>query len=433
MRKNVLVAQSGGPSPVINASLAGVIEGCHHFPDKFGRILAGWHGVEGILTEELLDLDAQNPEELKYLKHTPASGFIGTCRYKLHEEHEQEFQRILDVFRAHDIGYFFYIGGNDSMDTAHKISLLARSENYELISVGIPKTIDNDLGTDLVNEQGSIHSPLIDHTPGYGSTARYWATLAQIANQENQAICGSNPVSVFQAMGRTAGFIPAAARLSDPERNIPMQLYLAETDHSLESMADNVNQKLKEAGRCIVIVSEGFDTGALGAVHDRFGHIDYGASESTVAQRVVNHLNKSGLAVRGKAEGQIPGILQRSTSLYTSAVDLEEAYNVALKSVELAGKGEDGYMATILRNPGDEYSVFYDKVPLVEVANSERQLPSSWITDDGLDVTDDFIKYARPLIGKEPPHIFFENGLHRFARLNPVFIEPKLPVFELRE
>ena len=425
MNNNVLVAQSGGPSPVINASLAGVIEGCRRYPEVFGKILAGWHGVEGILKEEILDLDTQDPGEMKYLKHTPASGFIGTCRYKLHGENGKEFERILEVFRAHRVGYFFYIGGNDSMDTAHKIACLAAKEGMELQAIGIPKTIDNDLG----NEDLS----LIDHTPGYGSAARYWAGLTQMANQENLAINSSEPVAVFQAMGRTSGFIPAAARLADPAREMPLQLYLAETDHNLESLADNVNRKLKEAGRCIVIVSEGFDVGSLGELHDDFGHIEYGASRTTVARKVVNYLNDNGLAVRGQANGQVPGILQRATSLYSSAVDIEEAFEVALKAVDLARNGEGGQMATILRHDGPEYAVYYDKVPLDVVANSVRHLPASWISPDGLDVTDDFIRYARPLIGNEPPRVFLENGLHRFACLRPVFQEKKLGDFELKD
>jgi 6-phosphofructokinase 1 len=239
----------------------------------------------------------------------------------------------------------------------------------------------------------------------------------------------SECVSVFQAMGRTAGFIPAAARLADPERKFPMQLYLAESHHTLESLAHNVNLQLKESGRCIVIVSEGFNAGSLGEKHDGFGHIEYGASRTTVAQVVINYLNDQGLEARGQSTGQVPGVLQRSTSIFASGVDIEEAYRVGRKAVDIGIHEGSGWMATILRKPDREYSVYYDKVPLEEVANSARTLPSHWITGDGLDVTDDFIRYAAPLIGNGWPDIVIENGLQRFARLTIQFIGKKLPAY----
>ncbi|MEW5818010.1 MAG: 6-phosphofructokinase, partial [Spirochaetota bacterium] len=213
MKRNVIVAQSGGPSPVINASLQGIVEGCLASPDHFDNLYAAWHGVEGILLEELIDLKSQPKAEIELLKFTPAAGAIGTCRYKLKEEQAEDFQRIIAVFRAHDIRYFFYIGGNDSMDTAKKVADLAKQESYELIAVGIPKTIDNDLG----DEEFAI----IDHTPGYGSTARYWTYIVQTVNEENRGINVSEPVAVLQAMGRSSGFIPAASRLADPNREMP--------------------------------------------------------------------------------------------------------------------------------------------------------------------------------------------------------------------
>ena len=171
MPRNVIVAQSGGPSPVINSSLRGVIEGCSSYPDRIGRIYAGWHGIEGVLKEELLDLSAQDRREIDLLAQTPAAGAIGTCRYKLKDHQQRDFERVVDVFKAHDVGYFFYNGGNDSMDTAHKISRVAREKGLELVATGVPKTIDNDVG--------DSEFKLIDHTPGYGSVARYWAYLIQ--------------------------------------------------------------------------------------------------------------------------------------------------------------------------------------------------------------------------------------------------------------
>ncbi|NJD04321.1 MAG: diphosphate--fructose-6-phosphate 1-phosphotransferase [Ruminiclostridium sp.] len=418
MKKNALVAQSGGPSPVINSSLQGVLDACFAYSDHIGRIYASWHGIEGVLLEELIDMNTQPMEEIKLLKHTPAAGSIGTCRYKLKEEQSLDFERIIDVIAAHNIGYFFYIGGNDSMDTASKVSKLASGRGIELIVAGVPKTIDNDIG----DEEFTI----IDHTPGYGSAARYWAYLMQNVNEENRGMCVSECVSVLQAMGRKSGYITAAARLGDPCREIPLQLYMAESGHNLETLAENVNRELVRSGRCIVIVNEGFDVGGLGEARDGFGHIEYGASESTVAQVVTNYLNKVGLRARGQATGQVPGILQRSVSIYASKVDIEEAYEVGRKAVEIAIKDGTGWMATILRAAGNAYKAVFDKVNLKTVANSVRFLPKSWITKDGLDVTDEFVRYAMPLIGDGWPDIKTENGLQRFARLNIKLIDKKL-------
>ncbi|MCE5326579.1 MAG: diphosphate--fructose-6-phosphate 1-phosphotransferase [Planctomycetaceae bacterium] len=418
MRANVLVAQSGGPSPVINASLAGVVEACRDFPTRVGRVLAGWHGVEGILLEQLIDMDAQDPAEISLLRRTPAAGAIGTCRYKLGAGAEEDFERIVQVMRAHDIGYFFYIGGNDSMDTAAKVAKLAHERGLDLVAVGVPKTIDNDVGDDEFK--------LIDHTPGYGSAARYWAHIVQNTNEENRGMAPSECVSVLQAMGRKAGFIPAAARLADPNREMPLQIYMAEAKHNLESLAENVNRQLRQSGRCIVVVSEGFDVGALGEARDAFGHIEYGASKTTAAQVVANYLNEHGLAARGQATWQVPGVLQRSTSIFASRVDQDEAYEVGRHAVSVAMNEGGGYMATILRKPGAGYSVYYDKVPLEKVANWARQIPAAWLAPGGLDVTDDFVRYARPLIGEDWPEIRIEQGLQRFARLDVKFIKGKL-------
>lgn len=421
MKKNALVAQSGGPSPVINSSLQGVIDACFSYSDHIGRVYASWHGIEGVLLEELIDMNLQDPSEIARLRYTPAAGSIGTCRYKLKEDQTADFDRIIDIIAAHDIGYFFYIGGNDSMDTASKVSKLARDRGIELIVAGVPKTIDNDIG----DEQFTI----IDHTPGYGSAARYWAYLMQNANEENRGMCVSECVSVFQAMGRKSGYITAAARLGDPNREMPLQLYMAESGHNLESLAENVNRELIRSGRCIVVVNEGFDVGSLGEAHDGFGHIEYGASQISAAQVVTNYLNKVGLKARGQATGQVPGIIQRSVSMFASRVDLEEAYEVGKKAVEIAVKDGTGWMATILRAPGAAYKAVFDKVPLEVVANSVRFIPKDWISKDGLDVTDDFIKYAMPLINGGWPEIELENGLQRFARLNVKFVDKKLPVY----
>jgi len=211
--RNVVVAQSGGPSPVINNSIRGVVETCFAMPGRFGRVYAAWHGIEGVLKEDLLDLSAQPREEIALLRTTPAAGAIGTCRYKLKDSQAEDFERVVEVLKAHEVGYFFYTGGNDSMDTAHKIARLAADRGLDLVATGVPKTIDNDVGDSEFR--------LIDHTPGYGSVARYWALAVQTANEENLGSSPADPVLVMQAMGRKIGFIPAAAAWPTRPANCP--------------------------------------------------------------------------------------------------------------------------------------------------------------------------------------------------------------------
>ena len=424
MPGNVIVAQSGGPSPVINSSLRGVVETCRMFPETFGTVYAGWHGIEGVLKEELLNLSAQDPDEIALLRYTPAAGSIGTCRYKLKKDQQEDFQRVVDVMKAHNIRYFFYNGGNDSMDTCHKVAQIAQDQGLDLIAVGVPKTIDNDVG--------DSEFKLIDHTPGYGSVARYWMSMVQNADEENRGSCPADPVLVLQAMGRKIGFIPAAARLADPNREMPLQIYMTESKVSLNQLCDNVNDQLQRDGRCIVVVSEGFDVGDFGQIKDSFGHTNFGASEISVAQIVVNALNQKGLAARGAARGQVPGTDQRDTSAYASIVDLDEAYKVGQKAVEIAASGENGWMATLLRRPGIIYSVDYDKVPLEKVANSERTFPEQWIAPNRMDVTDEFIRYAQPLIGEDWPSVPLVNGRQRFTRFKPIYADKKLPAYTLQ-
>ena len=286
----------------------------------------------------------------------------------------------------------------------------------------MPKTIDNDVGDSAFK--------LIDHTPGYGSVARYWALNVQNANQENSGSCPSDPVLVMQAMGRKIGYIPAAARLADPHREMPLLIFLRESELSLEDLADRVNDTLKERGRCLVVISEGFDVGDIGARKDSFGHTMFSASGTTVEQIVVNYLNEVGLAARGSARGNVPGTDQRHNMIYASTVDMQEAYKVGQKAAWIAAEEGSGYMATILRKPGAIYSVYYDKVRLELVANSERSLPAEWIAESGTDVTDEFVRYARPLIGDDWPSIPMVDGRQRFAQIKPVMAEQKLPAYE---
>ncbi len=416
--RNLVVAQSGGPTPVINSSLRGVIEAAGDF-DQIGTVYGARHGIEGVLKEELLDLSAQSAEEVALLRYTPSAGSIGTCRYKLKDGQDEDFERVIDVLRAHDVGYFLYNGGNDSMDTANKIALLAQERGLDLVGIGVPKTIDNDVG--------DSEFKLIDHTPGYGSTAKYWMHAVQNANEENMGSSPADPVLVLQAMGRKIGFIPAAARLADPQREMPLQIYLAESPCSLEQLADNVNDQLRQSRRCVVVISEGFDVGSLGEVKDSFGHTSFGSSQITVGQTVVNYLNQVGLATKGAARGNVSGTDQRHSIAYASCVDLDEAYRSGQKAAELAATGQSGFMSTILRDPGLIYNIRYDKVPLPEVANSERTFPAEWISESGYDVTDEFVRYVRPLIGEEMPSLPMIDGRQRLARFQQIVAEKKLP------
>ncbi len=418
MAKNVLVAQSGGPTSVINNSLRGIIETCKKYPDIFDKIYGGWHGIEGVLKEELLDLSAQNEEEITLLRTTPAAGSVGTCRYKLKEHQDEDFARVMDVIKAHNIGYFFYIGGNDSQHTAFKVSELAKENGLELIAVGVPKTIDNDVG--------DSEFKLIDHTPGYGSIAKYWSHVIQNANEENMGSSPADPVMIIQAMGRKIGYIPAAARLADPKREMPLQIYTTESGLSLDNLADNVNDQLNKDGRCIVVISEGFDVGGVGDVKDSFGHTSFGSSKISVFQKVVNYLNEKGLPVKGKARGHVMGTDQRNAIAYASTIDLDEAYKVGMKAVDIAMHDGNGWMATMLREPGMIYNIKFDKVPLEKVALSERFFPENWLTENRIDVTDEFIEYVKPLVGEDWVSVPVINGIQRFTKFKPIFAEQKL-------
>jgi len=415
--KNVVVAMGGGPTPVINNSLRGIVEAACTYPHVFGTVYGAWHGVLGILREELLDLSAQPEEEIALLRATPAAGAIGTARYKL--EHEDDLKRIIEVFKAHDVGYFFGIGGNDTQLVCLKVAEAARDAGYELTVVGVPKTIDNDLGDPELE--------LVDHTPGYGSVARYWAWTVQCLEEENRGSSPADPVLVVQAMGRRVGFVPAAARLADPEREFPLLILLAECRLTLEEITDSIADTVRTHGRALVVVSEGLKLGELGERRDAFGHAAFSSSRATVAQNLVNHLNDVGLPARGLARGQVPGTEQRDAILYASPVDLDEAYAVGVKAVELAAAGESGYMVTIRRTSDRPYRAEYGKIPLVEVAGKDRPFPEHWISETKTDVTDDFVRYARPLLGEDRVSVPVVGGRLRFARLKMVFAPKKLP------
>lgn len=428
MGKNMIVAQSGGPSAVINNTVRGIVETARQM-DEIDTVYAGWHGIEGVLKEELLDLSRQSEEEIALLRTTPAAGSFGTCRYKLKSGQDEDFDRVMEVFKAHNIGYFCYVGGNDSMHTAYTVANLARERGLDVCGLGGPKTIDNDVG--------DSEFKLVDHTPGYGSTARYWAHYIQQSNEENRGSSPADPVLVLQAMGRKIGYIPAAARLADPKREMPLQIYLAEREVTIDQIHENINTMLKERGRAIVVVSEGLSITGLEIpeefiVRDSFGHPTFSSSKITVAQMLTNALNDRGLPVKGAARCNVPGTHQRNDMVYASTVDLEESYYVGQKAALLAAAGEHGYMSTILRTDWDNYQVRYDKAPLSEVAEKDRKFPTEWISDCGTDVTDDFVKYARPLIGDNWVSVPMIDGRLRLANLDTrkeMFASQKLPSY----
>jgi len=425
--KNVVIAQSGGPTSVINNSLKGAIDTLAS-SGKVGKIYGARMGILGVLNEELLDISAQNPEQIALLAETPSAGTIGSCRYKI--KSSEDLDRIIEVFDKHNVGYFLYCGGGDSMDTADKVNNLARENKLELICVGIPKTIDNDVGGRL---QADGTFAICDHDPGYGSVARNTTINILEANEENKASYTSDPVLVIGVMGRKIGFIPAAARLADPERKMPLLIILPEAlsredwRGNLKFITKEVNKRLDDYGRCIVVISEGTQLGDLGVLRDSFGHAQFSASERTVEQVLINYLNgmdrkdskgraQSRLVVKGIARCERPGTRQRREIAYISEVDRKEAYEVGAYAAKLALERESGFMSTIIRIPGDTYRVEYDKVSLSSVASSEREFPGEWIAPNRVDVTDAFVNWAMPLIG---------GPLPRFAKFEEI-LAPKL-------
>jgi 6-phosphofructokinase 1 len=426
MPMNVVVAQSGGPTTVINNSVRGVLDTLTG-SKKIGAVYGARNGIVGVLRNELIDLTAQDGRQIELLACTPSAGTIGSCRYKLAGKagrFEEDYARIVQVFKAHDVGCFFYVGGNDSMDTANRVAAFARENGLDLQAIGIAKTVDNDVGGPL-QKDGTF--ALCDHDPGYGSVARYWALNVLEANEENKASCTSDPVLVMQAMGRKIGFITASARLGDPHRDTPLLIIMPEAlskddaAGNLELITDGANAMLRDEGRCMVVVTEGANLGDVGTIKDNFGHEQFSASRTTAAQLLMNYLNgtdrldekgraQSRLAAPGIARVDIPGTIQRRDISRASSVDLEEAYRVGAHAAGLALAGKSGVMATILRKPGRGYAVEYGEVPLDVVANAERKFPQEWIAKTRTDVTDEFVRWATPLIG-EP--------LSEFTRLEP--------------
>jgi 6-phosphofructokinase len=396
----LVVAQSGGPTAVINASLAGVVSRAMRYPDVITGVYGALHGIEGVLYEELIDLAQESPRTLELLKFTPSSA-LGSCRHKLTE---QEYERILEVFKAHNVRYFVYIGGNDSMDTAHRVGRLAASSGYALRAMGVPKTVDNDLA-------------YTDHCPGYGSVARWIAIATRDAGLDTEAIGVVDKVKVIECMGRDAGWITAAAALGrDHPDAAPHLIYLPERPVDMDRLFDDVQKVYDRLGYCVIAVCEGVKgkdgkilVESAGAVDvDSFGHAQRGG--------VADYLCKAISAKLGlKARFDKPGTIQRVGALLASPADQEEAFMAGEMAVQHALDGISGKRVTLERLSDEPYRCGTGLVELEKVANAEKLMPDEFIAASGTDVTPAFLRYAQPLIGGElPPYAYFAR--HRVPK-----------------
>lgn len=381
---SVVVGQSGGPTAVINNSLVGVVhEALQH--EEIGEIYGMLHGIVGVLREELVDLRRESADTLETLRNTPASA-LGTVRYKITND---DYDRLLQVLVAHDVRYFFYIGGNDSADTTHKICNMAAQKGHELYAIGVPKTVDNDLA-------------MTDHCPGYGSAARFVAAAIRNTGYDTEAMGESGPIKFMEIMGRNAGWLTAAAALAKERPDDPPQLvYVPERGVSIEQVVDDVRYWYRKLGYCVVAVSEGLKDehgGQFGTTNgtrvevDAFGHVRKGG----VIEYLCDVLKSSiGVTIRYDK----PSYLQRSFGELQSSVDREEAYLVGRAAVRATLAGESDKMVTLIRKSSPTYAIETSLAPLSQVANVERMLPPDFINERGNGVTQDFMDYARPLIG----------------------------------
>ncbi len=407
---NCLVAQSGGPTSVINASLAGVVaEALNH--ECIEEIYGGVNGVLGILNEQLVDLAAETQQTIRALRHTPGAA-LGTCRFKL--KSQQDYDRVLQVFEAHNIRYFFYAGGNDSQDTADKISKLAQERGYDLRVIGVPKTIDNDLVT-------------TDHTPGYGSVIKYIATTVKEIACDNAAMGQYDLVQIIEVMGRNAGWIAAGAALAksrDEPNAAPHLIYLPEVAFSAEKFISDVQHVLQKEKYCVVVVGEGLVdadgnfVSTASASADAFGHSQLGG-----AGEYLRGLVEETLQIKARAVSL--GMAQRAAVHCSSQTDNDEAYLAGQAAVEAAIAGETDKMVTLVRGDGETYTCETGLTPLAEIANGVKKLPESWINEDGVSMNYNFYKYALPLIQGEVK-VPFENGVPVLAKLKMVKIPRKL-------
>jgi ATP-dependent phosphofructokinase / diphosphate-dependent phosphofructokinase len=418
LQGNLLVAQSGGPTPVINASLAGVLTEALNHEEFIPEIFGGLNGIHGILKEDLVDLAAESQLTVRALRHTPGAA-LGTCRYKVRRQ--EDFDRILQVFEAHNIRYFHYIGGNDSQDTAHRIDALAKERGYDLRVIGVPKTIDNDL-------------PLTDHCPGYGSVAKYLSATVREMALDNASMGQNDFVSILEVMGRNAGWLAAstvlARRKDKSTTDAPHIVLLPEVPFQPEAFVSRVLEVLKTNAHCFVVVSEGVQDEAgnyLGADTsnaDAFGHAVLGGAGEYLRTLVESRIEGV------KARSAKPGIAQRAASHLASLTDIDEAFLCGQAAVKAAIAGESGQMVVLARIEGkDHYSVKTALAPLGEVANGVKAFPANWIGSDRMSIELPFIKYASPLIQGEIV-LPYENGLPRYAQLAAVRVKKSLEPFK---
>ncbi len=412
-KKNALYAQSGGVSAVINASAAGVIDACRKHASRIGRLYAGRDGIVGALTEDLIDVYRESPATLRGLRHTP-SGAFGSARFKLKgiEQNRAEYERLIEVFRAHDIGYFFYNGGNDSMDTALKLSQIGSQMGYPLVCVGVPKTVDNDL-------------PLTDCCPGFGSVAKYVAVSTREAALDVASMARtSTKVFVLEVMGRHAGWIAAAGGLAGRGGAEPPHVILfPEIPFEQQRFLDRVKQCVTDYGYCVIVVSEGahYADGrflADAGTKDAFGHTQLGGVGPLVANMVREHLGY-------KYHWAVADYLQRVARHIASKVDVQQAYAVGKAAVGFALEGRNAVMPAIVRKSSKPYRWAIGAVPLEKVANVEKKVPREFITPDGFGITDACRRYLAPLIAGEdyPP---FKDGLPAYVRVKGVPVKRRL-------
>ena len=416
VRRNAFYAQSGGVTAVINASAAGVIETARAHRDRIGKVYAGRNGIIGALTEELIDTSLETATAIRGLRATP-SGAFGSCRYKLKslETHRREYERLIEVFRAHDIGYFFYNGGGDSADTCFKVSQLSKAMGYPLQAIHVPKTVDNDL-------------PITDCCPGFGSVAKYVAVSALEASFDVRSMARtSTKVFVLEVMGRHAGWIAAAGGLVE-SYGIPVVILFPEIPFDEKAFVARVDALVKKHGYVTVIVSEGAQHPdgrflAEQGTKDAFGHAQLGGAAPVVAQML-----KQALGL--KFHWAVADYLQRAARHVASKTDVEQAYRLGARAVELALAGRNAVMPTIVRTSDAPYRWKLGVADLKDVANVEKFMPRNFITKDGFGITERCRRYLLPLIqGEEPPP--FRNGLPVYTTLKNVAVARKLPPFEL--
>ena len=417
-RKNAFYAQSGGVTAVINASACAVIETARRYPDKIGKVYAGHNGILGALREELIDTSCESIETIASLLRTPAGAF-GSCRYKLKpiDQSITAYRRLIDVLEAHNIGYFFYNGGNDSMDTALKVSKISQEMGYPITCVGIPKTIDNDLA-------------VTDNSPGFGSAAKYLAVSVKEASYDIASMCDSSTkVFVMEVMGRHAGWLAAATGLAGDQQGGPPHLIIfPEQPLNRETFLKKVDETVKSKGFCVIVASEGakYQDGsfvsASTTVIDSFGHQQLGGVAPVLCDMIKRSLGY-------KYHYAVVSYLQRSARHIASRVDVEQAYAVGKAAVELAVTGRNAVMPVIVRESDLPYRWAIDYTALENVANTEHMMPLSFISDDGFGITPACRDYLEPLIeGEEYPT--YLNGLPRFANLKKVFVQKQLPDFD---